>query len=315
MNFSNIINNHVNQNYSRQQTYSTVAESNVSEFDNNFRQSEPFFFHNLNSNNFNNLQENLNENFNIEQFNIEQSNETTPINYALVIDGTEDTYNAFLMLKTDFLKRIDFLNNILLYDSIEDENFNFKFQKDTVDFKYNTLFRTSFPHKNFTFTKVAYNSQKYDSHFEHIFSLLTVYAKKADFFLFGFNGLKTPFCKTSIQENAIDFLLKNSIKPFIFIKELQLRKFHKNFRHKYLFIIDNEIPKSLNALDAFKILINTNLDSIKILNLKADNVRSDFMKSKVQNKIIEIGFPLNSVEYGVLEYETDKKEKKIKAID
>jgi hypothetical protein len=182
MNFSNIINNHVNQNYSRQQTYSTVAESNVSEFDNNFRQSEPFFFHNLNSNNFNNLQENLNENFNIEQFNIEQSNETTPINYALVIDGTEDTYNAFLMLKTDFLKRIDFLNNILLYDSIEDENFNFKFQKDTVDFKYNTLFRTSFPHKNFTFTKVAYNSQKYDSHFEHIFSLLTVYAKKADFF-------------------------------------------------------------------------------------------------------------------------------------
>ena len=314
MNFSNIINNHVNQNYSRQQTYSTVAESNVSEFDNNFRQSEPFFFHNLNSNNFNNLQENLNENFNIEQFNIEQSNETTPINYALVIDGTEDTYNAFLMLKTDFLKRIDFLNNILLYDSIEDENFNFKFQKDTVDFKYNTLFRTSFPHKNFTFTKVAYNSQKYDSHFEHIFSLLTVYAKKADFFLFGFNGLKTPFCKTSIQENAIDFLLKNSIKPFIFIKELQLRKFHKNFRHKYLFIIDNEIPKSLNALDAFKILINTNLDSIKILNLKADNVRSDFMKSKVQNKIIEIGFPLNSVEYGVLEYETDKKEKKSKQL-
>ena len=311
MNFSNIINNHVNQNYSRQQTYSTVAESNVSEFDNNFRQSEPFFFHNLNNNN---LQENLNENFNIEQFNIEQSNETTPINYALVIDGTEDTYNAFLMLKTDFLKRIDFLNNILLYDSIEDENFNFKFQKDTVDFKYNTLFRTSFPHKNFTFTKVAYNSQKYDSHFEHIFSLLTVYAKKADFFLFGFNGLKTPFCKTSIQENAIDFLLKNSIKPFIFIKELQLRKFHKNFRHKYLFIIDNEIPKSLNALDAFKILINTNLDSIKILNLKADNVRSDFMKSKVQNKIIEIGFPLNSVEYGVLEYETDKKEKKSKQL-
>jgi hypothetical protein len=95
---------------------------------------------------------------------------------------------------------------------------------------------------------------------------------------------------------------------------LQLRKFHKNFRHKYLFIIDNEIPKSLNALDSFKILINTNLDSIKILNLKADNVRSDFMKSKVQNKIIEIGFPLNSVEYGVLEYETDKKEKKSKQL-
>lgn len=314
MNFSNIINNNVNHNYSRQQTYSTVAESNVSEFDNNFRQSEPFFFRNLNNNNFNNLQENLNENFNIEQLNIEQSNENTPINYALIIDGTEDTYNAFLMLKTDFLKRIDFLNNILLYDSIEDENFNFKFQKDTVEFKYNTLFRTSFPHKNFTFTKVAYNSQKYNSHFEHIFSLLTVYAKKADFFFFGFNGLKTPFCKTSIQENAIDFLLKNSIKPFVFIKELQLRKFHKNFRHKYLFIIDNEIPKSLSTLDAFKILINTNLDSIKILNLKADNIRSDFMKSKVQNKIIEIGFPLNSVEYGVFEYETDKKEKKSKQL-
>ena len=312
MNFSNIINNHVNQNYSRQQTYSTVAESNVSEFDNNFRQSEPFFFRNLSNND---LQENLNENFNIEQFNIEQSNETTPINYALVIDGTEDTYNAFLMLKTDFLKRIDFLNNILLYDSIEDENFNFKFQKDTVDFKYNTLFRTSFPHKNFTFTKVAFNPQKFNSYFEHIFSLLTIYAKKADFYFFGFNALKSPFCKTIFQENAIDFLLKNSIKPFFFIKELQLRKFHRNFRHKYLIIIDNEIPKSLILLDIFKVLINTNLDSIKILNLKAIDVRTDFMKTKVQNKIIEIGFPLNSIEYGIFEYETDKKEKKSKQLN
>ena len=309
MNFSNIINNHINQNYSRQQTYSTVAESNISEFDNNFRQSEPFFFRNLS----NNLQENLSENF--AQFNIEQSNETTPINYALLIDGTEDTYNAFLMLKTDFLKKIDFLNNILLYDSIEDENFNFKFQKDTVEFKYNTLFRTSFPHKNFTFTKVAFNPQKFNSYFEHIFSLLTIYAKKADFYFFGFNALKSPFCKTIFQENAIDFLLKNSIKPFFFIKELQLRKFHRNFRHKYLIIIDNEIPKSLILLDIFKVLINTNLDSIKVLNLKAIDVRTDFMKTKVQNKIIEIGFPLNSVEYGIFEYETDKKEKKSKQLN
>lgn len=309
MNFSNIINSHINQNYSRQQTYSTVAESNISEFDNNFRQSEPFFFRNLS----NNLQENLSENF--AQFNIEQSNETTPINYALLIDGTEDTYNAFLMLKTDFLKKIDFLNNILLYDSIEDENFNFKFQKDTVEFKYNTLFRTSFPHKNFTFTKVAFNPQKFNSYFEHIFSLLTIYAKKADFYFFGFNALKSPFCKTIFQENAIDFLLKNSIKPFFFIKELQLRKFHRNFRHKYLIIIDNEIPKSLILLDIFKVLINTNLDSIKILNLKAIDVRTDFMKTKVQNKIIEIGFPLNSVEYGIFEYETDKKEKKSKQLN
>ena len=309
MNFSNIINNHINQNYSRQQTYSTVAESNISEFDNNFRQSEPFFFRNLS----NNLQENLSENF--AQFNIEQSNETTPINYALLIDGTEDTYNAFLMLKTDFLKKIDFLNNILLYDSIEDENFNFKFQKDTVEFKYNTLFRTSFPHKNFTFTKVAFNPQKFNSYFEHIFSLLTIYAKKAEFYFFGFNALKSPFCKTIFQENAIDFLLKNSIKPFFFIKELQLRKFHRNFRHKYLIIIDNEIPKSLILLDIFKVLINTNLDSIKILNLKAIDVRTDFMKTKVQNKIIEIGFPLNSVEYGIFEYETDKKEKKSKQLN
>ena len=307
MNFS-IINNHINQNYSRQQTYSTVAESNFSEFDNNFRQSEPFFFRNLQSN----LQENLSE---IAQFNIEQSNETTPINYALLIDGTEDTYNAFLMLKTDFLKKIDFLNNILLYDSIEDENFNFKFQKDTVEFKYNTLFRTSFPHKNFTFTKVAFNPQKFNSYFEHIFSLLTIYAKKADFYFFGFNALKSPFCKTIFQENAIDFLLKNSIKPFFFIKELQLRKFHRNFRHKYLIIIDNEIPKSLILLDIFKVLINTNLDSIKVLNLKAIDVRTDFMKTKVQNKIIEIGFPLNSVEYGIFEYETDKKEKKSKQLN
>ena len=309
MNFSNIINSHINQNYSRQQTYSTVAESNISEFDNNFRQSEPFFFRNLS----NNLQENLSENF--AQFNIEQSNETTPINYALLIDGTEDTYNAFLMLKTDFIKKIDFLNNILLYDSIEDENFNFKFQKDTVEFKYNTLFRTSFPHKNFTFTKVAFNPQKFNSYFEHIFSLLTIYAKKADFYFFGFNALKSPFCKTIFQENAIDFLLKNSIKPFFFIKELQLRKFHRNFRHKYLIIIDNEIPKSLILLDIFKVLINTNLDSIKILNLKAIDVRTDFMKTKVQNKIIEIGFPLNSVEYGIFEYETDKKEKKSKQLN
>ena len=309
MNFSNIINSHINQNYSRQQTYSTVAESNISEFDNNFRQSEPFFFRNLS----NNLQENLSENF--AQFNIEQSNETTPINYALLIDGTEDTYNAFLMLKTDFIKKIDFLNNILLYDSIEDENFNFKFQKDTVEFKYNTLFRTSFPHKNFTFTKVAFNPQKFNSYFEHIFSLLTIYAKKADFYFFGFNALKSPFCKTIFQENAIDFLLKNSIKPFFFIKELQLRKFHRNFRHKYLIIIDNEIPKSLILLDIFKVLINTNLDSIKVLNLKAIDVRTDFMKTKVQNKIIEIGFPLNSVEYGIFEYETDKKEKKSKQLN
>ena len=309
MNFSNIINSHINQNYSRQQTYSTVAESNISEFDNNFRQSEPFFFRNLP----NNLQENLSENF--AQFNIEQSNETTPINYALLIDGTEDTYNAFLMLKTDFIKKIDFLNNILLYDSIEDENFNFKFQKDTVEFKYNTLFRTSFPHKNFTFTKVAFNPQKFNSYFEHIFSLLTIYAKKAEFYFFGFNALKSPFCKTIFQENAIDFLLKNSIKPFFFIKELQLRKFHRNFRHKYLIIIDNEIPKSLILLDIFKVLINTNLDSIKILNLKAIDVRTDFMKTKVQNKIIEIGFPLNSVEYGIFEYETDKKEKKSKQLN
>ena len=309
MNFSNIINSHINQNYSRQQTYSTVAESNISEFDNNFRQSEPFFFRNLS----NNLQENLSENF--AQFNIEQSNETTPINYALLIDGTEDTYNAFLMLKTDFLKKIDFLNNILLYDSIEDENFNFKFQKDTVEFKYNTLFRTSFPHKNFTFTKVAFNPQKFNSYFEHIFSLLTIYAKKADFYFFGFNALKSPFCKTIFQENAIDFLLKNSIKPFFFIKELELRKFHKNFRHKFLIIIDNEIPKSLILLDIFKVLINTNLDSIKVLNLKAIDVRTDFMKTKVQNKIIEIGFPLNSVEYGIFEYETDKKEKKSKQLN
>jgi hypothetical protein len=308
MNFSNIINSHINQNYSRQQTYSTVAESNISEFDNNFRQSEPFFFRNLQSN----LQENLSE---IAQFNIEQSNETTPINYALIIDGTEDTFNAFLMLKTDFLKKIDFLNNILLYDSIEDENFNFKFQKDTVEFKYNTLFRTSFPHKNFTFTKVAFNPQKFNSYFEHIFSLLLIYAKKADFYFFGFNALKSPFCKTIFQENAIDFLLKNSIKPFFFIKELQLRKFHRNFRHKYLIIIDNEIPKSLILLDIFKVLINTNLDSIKILNLKAIDVRTDFMKTKVQNKIIEIGFPLNSVEYGIFEYETDKKEKKSKQLN
>ena len=308
MNFSNIINSHINQNYSRQQTYSTVAESNISEFDNNFRQSEPFFFRNLQSN----LQENLSE---IAQFNIEQSNETTPINFALLIDGTEDTFNAFLMLKTDFLKKIDFINNILLYDSIEDENFNFKFQKDTVEFKYNTLFRTSFPHKNFTFTKVAFNPQKFNSYFEHIFSLLLIYAKKADFYFFGFNALKSPFCKTSIQENAIDFLLKNSIKPFFFIKELQLRKFHRNFRHKYLIIIDNEIPKSLILLDIFKVLINTNLDSIKVLNLKAIDVRTDFMKTKVQNKIIEIGFPLNSVEYGIFEYETDKKEKKSKQLN
>jgi len=309
---NNNINNH-SQNYSRQQTYSTIAESktDISEFSNNFGQTDPFLFRNLN-NNFNNLQENLNENNN--QFFIAQDNEILPINFALIIDGTEDTYNAFLMLKFDFLKQIDFLNTILLYDSIEDENFNFKFQKDTVDFKYNTLFRTGFPYKNFSFTKVAFKPEKFNSYFEHIFNLLEIYAKKANFYFFGFNGLKSPFCKTSIQENSIDFLLKNSIKPFVFIKELQLRKFQRNFRHKFLIIIDNEIPNSLLLLEKFKLMINTNLDLIKILNLKADNVRTDFMKNKIYDKIIEIGFPLNSCDYAIFEYETDKKEKKSKQL-
>ena len=230
------------------------------------------------------------------------NNQMKNLSFSLSLDGSKDTENGFQMLLQEYLPHRNKLNCVFIYDNENDQEFTYQNQKDTIISKFETLLYIKFPNKDrYTFYTNQLYPERFNAEIEQVYSYIIKNCSNVDYMVFGYGGLKNQICNYVFQYNAIDYLLCNSIKPFILIKEFCLRKTSLNKNYHWLFIIENHIPEGLKAIEAFKDLINFSCDQITIGNLIPENGR-DYLKDLAISKVIRHGIEFNRVEYNLIEY-------------
>ena len=229
-------------------------------------------------------------------------NQIKNLTFSLSLDGSKDTENAFQILIQEYLPYKNKLNCIFIYDNENDQEFTYHNQKDTIIAKYETLLFIKFSNKDrYSFYTNLFLNNIYNAQIEQIYSYINKNLPNVDYMVFGYGGLKNQICNYVFQYNAIDYLLCNSKKPFILIKEFTLRKNSRNKNFHWLFIIENHIPEGLKAIEAFKDLINFSCDQISIGNLIPEKGK-DYLRDLAISKVIRHGIEFNRVEYHLIEY-------------
>ena len=240
-----------------------------------------------------------------------ESEQIKNLNFTLLLDGSKDTENAFQILIQEYLQHKNNLHCIFIYDNENDKEFTYHNQKGTIVSKYETMLFIKFSKKDrYTFYKNIFYPERFNYEIEQAYSYINKNISNVDYMIFGFGGLKGQICHYKHQYNQIDYLLCNSNKPFILIKELVIRKINRNKNFHWLFIIENNVRESIESIECFKNLINFHCDKISIGNLIPENGR-DYLRDLAISKVIQFGIEFHRVNYNLIEY-GKKPGKKIK---
>ena len=221
---------------------------------------------------------------------------------CLCADGSETSKQAYEIIISEFLPRIK--NSILMctyiYNSLKDEKFNWRYQKQHVFEYYKTRLTTSLPED------IGYLIiQDKDNYYNHeIIQIYNIAMKnKCEFFFAGYNGLKTANLKPENIPKALDFLLSESRVPTFILKD-KLKRGEKNRGYKWLLILDRANSDCLKVLDFFLPFVDLNKDFIFGLTLLPHYVNFDDVNKQFYNKMEKLGFNHNMCDYDAVEYKS-----------
>ena len=206
--------------------------------------------------------------------NLEKIDKSQPINHIfLAINGSLNNINSYDITVNEILPYIKNRELICchVYNTFEDQEFNWRFQKNIVVDKY--LFylqrKCIYPNKFYTQDKRYYhNVQQLNKVATDTNSL---------YFIIDFNAIKEQNLNPKNLKTGLDFLFSISNKiPTLLIKEETLRKDKENKKgYTWLFILDKENIDCIKVLEFFMPLINKKKDTVYAYILIPSYYRSD----------------------------------------
>ena len=219
---------------------------------------------------------------------------------CLAADGSETSKQAYEIVISEFLPRIK--NSLLIcpyiYNSVKDEKYNWRYQKQYVFEYFKTRLTTSLP-EDIGYLILQDRDNYYNHEIIQVYNIAT--KNKSEYFFAGYNGLKTGNLKPENIQKGLDFLLSESRMP-VFIMKDKLKRGEKNRGYKWLLILDRANSDCLKVLDFFLPFIDTNKDFIFGLTLLPSYVTFDDINKQFYNKMEQLGFNHNMCDYDVVEY-------------
>lgn len=218
---------------------------------------------------------------------------------CLAVDGFETASYAFDILLHEFLPR---LNSILIcpyiYNSVHDEEYNWRHQKEYVIDSYKIKLLT-----NFTEEKGRLIIQDTDPFCQHPIEQVCKIANlnQCEYLFLGYNGMKTGNFKPANIKKGIDYLLRNSTMPTVIFKDKNLRGV-KNKGYKWLILMDRANSDCFKVFDFFFPLMDIERDFIYGYTLLPKYVSFDDIKKEFDEKMKEIGISEDQVMYESVKY-------------
>ena len=224
--------------------------------------------------------------------------------FCLAVDGSQTSKDAFEIILSEFLPRIH--DSVLIcphiYNNTQDENFNWRFQKQYVIDYYKTRLITSIADRQGYL--IIQDRDAYKVHeIEQAYKIAEVNNTK--YFFCGYDGLREQGLKPSRIDVGLEYLLGESKIPVIVMKDKHKRGV-KNQGYKWLLLMDRSNSDCLKVLDLFLPLIDKDKDRIYGLTLMPPYVAFDDIKAPFYEKMKELNFfEGEQFEYSFREYKTN----------
>ncbi len=224
--------------------------------------------------------------------------------FCLAVDGSQTSKDAFEIILTEFFPRIH--DSVLIcphiYNNTQDENFNWRYQKQYVIDYYKTRLITSIADRQGYL--IIQDRDLYKVHeIEQAYKIAEVNNSK--YFFCGYDGLREQGLKPSRIDVGLEYLLGESKMPIIIMKDKHKRGV-KNQGYKWLLIMDRSNSDCLKVLDLFLPLIDKEKDRIYGLTLMPPFVAFDDIKTPFYEKMKELNFfEGEQFEYSFREYKSN----------
>ena len=224
--------------------------------------------------------------------------------FCLAVDGSQTSKDAFEIILTEFFPRIH--DSVLIcphiYNNTQDENFNWRYQKQYVIDYYKTRLITSIADRQGYL--IIQDRDLYKVHeIEQAYKIAEVNNSK--YFFCGYDGLREQGLKPSRIDVGLEYLLGESKVPIIIMKDKHKRGV-KNQGYKWLLIMDRSNSDCLKVLDLFLPLIDKEKDRIYGLTLMPPFVAFDDIKTPFYEKMKELNFfEGEQFEYSFREYKSN----------
>ena len=224
--------------------------------------------------------------------------------FCLAVDGSQTSKDAFEIILNEFLPRIH--DSVLIcphiYNNTQDENFNWRFQKQYVIDYYKTRLITSIADRQGYL--IIQDRDAYKVHeIEQAYKIAEVNDTK--YFLCGYDGLREQGLKPSRIDVGLEYLLGESKIPVIIMKDKNKRGV-KNQGYKWLLIMDRSNSDCFKVLDLFLPLFDKDKDRIYGLTLMPPFVAFDDIKAPFYEKMKELNFfEGEQFEYSFREYKSN----------
>ena len=224
--------------------------------------------------------------------------------FCLAVDGSQTSKDAFEIILSEFLPRIH--DSVLIcphiYNNTQDENFNWRFQKQYVIDYYKTRLITSIADRQGYL--IIQDRDAYKVHeIEQAYKISEVNNTK--YFFCGYDGLREQGLKPSRIDVGLEYLLGESKIPVLIMKDKHKRGV-KNQGYKWLLIMDRSNSDCLKVLDLFLPLFDMDKDRIYGLTLMPPYVAFDDIKAPFYEKMKELNFfEGEQFEYSFREYKSN----------
>jgi len=222
--------------------------------------------------------------------------------FVLDANGSIDAEFAFNIICREFLQNGRVLASYL-FDSTNDEEYNYYNKKEVVISRYEVLLLTHIEEKKYKFIK---KDKKYFTQYQRSSELANELGVKnnANFLFCGFKGLKGHFARNEELDKSLTYLLSESSMPTVIIKEENFRvmKTRPQIGYKWLFVFDRNSSYCFKILPAFSHLIDVERDSVNALTLLPSFIHFDDIKGNFFNHLNEIGYDTTKSKYESFEY-------------
>ena len=224
--------------------------------------------------------------------------------FCLAVDGSQTSKDAFEIILAEFFPRIH--DSVLIcphiYNNTQDENFNWRYQKQYVIDYYKTRLITSIADRQGYL--IIQDRDLYKVHeIEQAYKIAEVNNTK--YFFCGYDGLREQGLKPSRIDVGLEYLLGESKVPVIIMKDKHKRGV-KNQGYKWLLIMDRSNSDCLKVLDLFLPLMDKDKDRIYGLTLMPPFVAFDDIKAPFYEKMKELNFfEGEQFEYSFREYKSN----------
>ena len=208
--------------------------------------------------------------------------------FCLVVDGYEISKESYEIVLNEFLPKIE--NSVLIcpyiYNSIHDEEYNWRHQKQYVIDYFKTRLTTSLSDEK-GYLIIQDRNNNYYHEIEQIYKISQ--KNNCEYFFVGYNSLKGPTLKPRFIPKGLDYLLSESKIPTIIMKDKLLRG-KKNRGYKWLLVMDRSSSDCFKVFDYFFPFMDIEKDFVYGLTLIPPYVNFDDIKRQFYEKMKEVGF-------------------------